>query len=444
MKRWLPLSLLAMLCLSPAAGRADDARTAELERKVDVLTQEIENMKLGDAAPDTGRLVSRMGLGPAASKVYGERSGVSIGGYGEMLLDRFDRAREDDTPSGAVDRIDFLRQVLYFGYKFNDQLLFNSEIELEHAGVKDEAEVEVDPLTGEGEAELSGEVGLEFAYVEWAPRPTFGARAGMLLIPLGWTNELHEPPIFFTARRPDVEQRIIPTTWRGNGAGVFGELPNGLAWRAYVTEGLNAAHFSAAGGIRSGRQSGSQSLATKPAFSGRVDWASPAGFVVGASAFTGDAWQEAQPAGGNLAPRVTLCDAHARVQWRALEARALYAAGSMSDADLVSDALGLTGSDRLGERFFGAYVEGAWDVLAAFAPGSRYGASVYARFETWDTQEDVDAAGADDPANERSALTIGASFKPHPNVVVKLDRQNRHDEADTAVGQWSAALGYLF
>src|SRR6185503_6045485 len=116
---------------------------------------------------------SKLGFGPAASKVY-TAHGVSVGGYGEMLY-----TRTDDVPGRDRDRLDFLRQVIYLGYKFDDQLLFNSEIELEHAGVIDEAEVEVDPTTGEGEAELSGEVALEFAYVDWAPRRELGVRAGM-------------------------------------------------------------------------------------------------------------------------------------------------------------------------------------------------------------------------------------------------------------------------
>src|SRR5262249_33897856 len=57
------------------------------------------------------------GFGPGASKVY-SASGVSIGGYGEMLYENFDRTREDDALSGALGRIDFLRAVIYAGYKF--------------------------------------------------------------------------------------------------------------------------------------------------------------------------------------------------------------------------------------------------------------------------------------------------------------------------------------
>ena len=292
--RWFPwcLCLAALMagCVLSNPAVADDETSRELARRIDVLTQEVERLKRGTAA-DTTRLAARMGLGPSASKVYGASKGVSLGGYGEMLYENFDRERENGTPSGQLDRLDLLRSVLYVGYKFDDALLFNSEIEIEHAGIRDEATVEgqADPLTGDvtGTAELSGQVVVEFAYLEWLHRRELGIRAGLLLVPLGIVNELHEPPGFFGARRPEVEQRIIPTTWRANGIGVFGELGYDISYRMYLTEGLNASHFKAAG-IRGGRQSGSQSLLTRPAVSARIDYSAPPGLVIGGSIFTGD------------------------------------------------------------------------------------------------------------------------------------------------------------
>ena len=422
--RWFAGTLLCMLVASPAF--AQEERLKELERKVEVLTEELAGMRLG-AAADTGRYVSRFGLGPAASKVYAGR-GISVGGYGEMLFEAFDREREDGALAGLTDRIDFLRQVLYVGFKFNDDLLFNSEVEIEHAGVQDEAEVAVDPGTGEGSAELSGEVVLEFAYIEWATRPDIGLRAGMLLAPVGLINEMHEPTVFIGARRPEVERNILPTTWRANGAGIFGELGGTLAYRAYLVEGLDATGFSASSSIRGGRQSGSQSLFTKPALTGRLDFSGITGLLVGVSGFTGDSWQGPQPA-TRLSPRVTVLDAHARLQWRGLEARGLYASGHLDDAGPLSDALGLAGNARLGEKFFGYYVEAGYDVLATMSPGNRYRLIPYARYERYDTQDDV-PGGVENPALERTVATFGAAFHPHPNVVFKADRQDRQNEAE--------------
>ena len=441
------LSLVLLLASAyTSASAADEETTRELARRIDVLTQEVEQLRLATAADTTTKLTSRMGLGPAASKVYGVSRGVSIGGYGEMLYENFDREREDGAPSGMIDRLDFLRAVFYVGYKFDETLLFNSEVEIEHAGVHDEAAVEgqADPLTGEvtGTAELSGEVVLEFAYIEWLRRREIGVRAGMLLVPVGIVNELHEPTVFIGARRPEVEQRIIPTTWRANGIGAFGDVGTGVAYRLYVTEGLNAAHFSAAG-IRDGRQSGSQSLFTRPAVTARVDYSGTPGLVVGGSVFTGDCWQEFQPTASDLTPRLTLFDLHARWQWRGLQANALYASSSLSDAGALSDALNLTGTDRIGDSSYGTYVEGAYDLAPLWWPESRFALSPYFRWETYDTQEDV-SGGAENPALEHTIVTAGAAFRPHPHVVMKFDRAWRSNAAETDTSQWNLALGYMF
>ncbi len=424
MMRWIVI--LALLAVATPV-RAQDERVSELERKVDLLTEEIERLKLGEVA-DTGRTAPRVGFAPAASKVYGIARGVSIGGYGEMLFEKFAREREDGLPSNRAPQLDFLRNVLYVGYKFDDALLFNSEIEIEHAGIGGVA---------------AGEVVLEFAYLDWAPRREVGVRAGLLLIPIGLTNEWHEAPVYIGARRPDVEQRIIPTTWRANGAGLFGMLPGGLAYRVYLTEGLHARRFTAAGGIRDGRQSGSRARVLKPALSGRLDWTGTPGVLVGVSSYTGDGWQEAQPVDTLLTPRVTLLDLHARFDWRGLQARGVLVRGWQEDAADLSDKLGLTGSNRLGDSFWGYYVEAAYDVLPLADPGTRYGILPYFRFERTDTQDDV-SRGSENPANDRITLTTGLALKPHPNVILKLDHQRRRNQAKTETSQWNAAIGYLF
>lgn len=421
--------LALALAAAPAAGTpADSSRVAELDRKVDALTREIEDMRMGEAAGGA-TYEARHGLAPAASKVYGAPPGVSLGGYGEMLFERFDARREDDAASGRLPRLDLLRQIVYVGYKFSDEVLVNSEVEIEHAGT--------------GEEPLEGEVSVEFAYIDWSRDPRIGVRAGMLLAPIGLVNEMHEPPVFIGARRPDVESAIIPTTWRVNGAGVYGAFPSGLSYRAYLTEGLDARGFTASRPIRGGRQLGSEARATRPALSARVDYASARGFTVGCSGYRGDSWQDHQPDSLRLSPVTTLVEAHATFERGGFLARALFVRGMLDDAGVLSDALGLTGMERLGESFHGFYVEGAYDVLPLLVPGTAYALAPYARWEMLDTQESV-PGGAEDPANEQTLLSVGLAFRPHANVVLKGERQQRSNEADTATSQWNVQLGWLF
>src|SRR5438105_3327272 len=210
----LPVLMLLLLVLSPAA-RADEDRVTALERKVDALTRELDALRLGAPPADTGavRLAPLAGLGPAASRVYGGKHGVSIGGYGEALLTRIPGRREDGVRGPTVTSFDVVRAVVSLGYRFDDRLLLNSELEWEHAGVRDEASVAVNPGTGRGSADLSGEASLEFGYLEWARTQALGLRAGLLLVPVGLTNEMHEPLVTLAARRPRPEDLVIPTTW---------------------------------------------------------------------------------------------------------------------------------------------------------------------------------------------------------------------------------------
>src|SRR5262245_54030486 len=59
----------AIQALRTAPAGGDVARLAELDRKIELLTEEIERLRLGEAAsPAAGPAVR--GFGPAASKVY--------------------------------------------------------------------------------------------------------------------------------------------------------------------------------------------------------------------------------------------------------------------------------------------------------------------------------------------------------------------------------------
>ena len=64
----------------------------------------------------------------------------------------------------------------------------------------------------------------------------------LVLIPSGLVNQLHEPTAFLGARRPDVEELIIPSTWRELGAGVYGTI-GPVSYQAYGVNGLNAAGY---------------------------------------------------------------------------------------------------------------------------------------------------------------------------------------------------------
>ncbi|HET8714498.1 MAG TPA: hypothetical protein VFM16_01650, partial [Holophagaceae bacterium] len=228
----LPLLALA-LAASPLAAqeagapKTETQRLQDLERKVDILSRQLEAQQAGPAAPAPTE--GSYGLGAAASKVYGATGGLSVGGYGEFLYQSFDKKLQDGTVDPVNDQFDTLRGVFYLGYKFNDRIVFNSEMEFEHSGYSDE--------------HPEGEAILEFAYLDFLINKAVNVRAGQVLLPLGFTNEQHEPPAVLSAQRPYLEQGggILPSTWHENGVGLHGDLPGELAYRVYLVEGLNAA-----------------------------------------------------------------------------------------------------------------------------------------------------------------------------------------------------------
>ncbi len=426
------LAAIGLLLAVPAAAFGAEAVSmapgaSEFERRLDILAQEVDRLKGSDGSKaDVRRPIH--GLGPSAGTVYFVPSGASLAGYGEMVYENPGGSREDGQPSGKMDTADFLRAVLYTGYRFSDSVIFNSEIEFEHAS------------TGKG-----GEASVEFAYLDFFLTPSANVRAGLLLIPMGFINERHEPATFAGSLRPDVERFIIPTTWRENGLGVFGELFPGFEYRAYVMAGLRATGFAGSDGIRGGRQSGAKSRSEDLALAARVDYTAVPGVLVGASIFTGESGQaEKTPSGEGFGARTTLWDVHAEINYRALEIRALFASGTVSDAEKINAAAKLTGNKSVGERLFGWYVQAGYDLVPLIRPGSSQAATPFVRYERYNTQESVPAGFSADPANDRTTVTYGLTYKPISNVAVKTEWQDRRNKARTGVGQFNLGLAYMF
>jgi hypothetical protein len=414
------------------AAAAEAARLEELSRQLQVLAQEVERLKIGEAAAPAPAGMGPMG--PAASKVYRTERGLSIGGYGELLYrHKSDRGEaeasvsrgkeEEEEGEEGGNRLDLQRAVLYFGYKWNDHFLFNSEVEYEHGGK---------------------EVGVEFAYLDYLWRPQANFRAGLLLLPMGFLNELHEPTVFLSADRPDTEQLLLPTTWTENGFGLFGQS-GPWSYRTYVVDGFDATGFSEKG-LRGGRQEGKLAKADSFAWVGRLDYNPLPGLVIGGSAYVGDAGQDLEtPEGRALGVRTKIAEGHLEWKWRGLSLRALGAQARVADVAALDAALGLTGDASVGERLQGYYLEAGYDVLAGSAGnGGERSLTPFARYERVDTQERVPAGFVADPANDFHSLTLGVAYKPIEQLVFKLDHQRVDTEAGTGSNRFHALLGYIF
>ncbi len=400
-----------------------EERLEELARQIEILAAELEDLRVGEAIVAEAS-TSLYGLGPGASKVYRTERGVSIGGYGEWLGSFYDGEDQSGDPSGTTDTLDDLRAVIYLGYKFSDRWLLNTEIEFEHASTS-----------------KSGEASVEFAYLDYLWRESLGIRAGLILVPMGFINEMHEPTTYLGANRPETERRIIPSTWRENGAGIFGSW-GALSYRTYILNGLDASGFSASG-LRGGRQKGSKAKAEDLAWVGRLDWDPTPGLTLGLSAWAGQSGQDLRTdAGRAVEVQTVIWEAHLDWRWRGLEVRGLWAEAELDDVAELNNALGLEGAFSVGERLEGVYVQVGWDLLAG-----RKGQKALIPFFRWedlDTQARVPDGWWADPANRAEILTLGLSYKPLEQIVVKVDWQQVDNGASTGIDRFSLGLGYVF
>lgn len=431
-----PLTLLLVAGASALHAQApapltESERIQQLERKVDALSQALEQERGSGPATSSPAKGGGDGLGTAASRIYGVASGVSLGGYGEFLYQNFDRRLQNGADQPQHDAFDTLRGVFYVGYRFNDWILFNSEMEFEHSGVSDE--------------HAEGEAILEFAYLDFLIHPGFNVRAGQVLLPIGFTNEQHEPPSVLSAQRPFLEQEggIIPTTWHENGVGIHGRLfSEALSYRVYAVTALNAAGFSAAG-ITGGRQDGHQAMADRFGLSGRLDWTPMPGTTLGAAFYHGSSPYAPSTSTQVFAITlpVTLGEVHAEYKGDGWQLRGIYARTTIGAAG--PESLGLANPvSQVGTRQWGGYLEAGYDVLRA--AGSRQALIPFLRWERMNLQQQVVAGVLADPANDLSIVTAGFSWKPIPQVAVKASWNRIHNAARSGRNELDLGLGYEF
>lgn len=418
MKRMLILTACAWALAGNVHAQTDGARLDELERQADVLAREIEKLKLQDVAIAPGERAH--GLSPSASKVYFKDQGVSLGGYGEALYQNFD-------DKAKTDEWDFLRMVLYAGYRYNEKLVLNTELEVEHASTDKE-----------------GYVSVEFAYIDYLARPEFNLRGGMLLVPVGLISEYHEPTTFLSARRPDVESRIIPSTWRENGVGIFGDVA-GFSYKAYLMNGFDGEDFTAAG-LRGGRQKGSEAKAEDLAGVARLDYTAVDGLLIGASAYYGDSGQDLP-----FSLQTLIYEAHLDWEWKGLEVRALAVAAEVDGAGDFNNYLLASSEgepeaptlDPVGEEMQGWYVQLGYDLFSVLRPGEA-SLTPFVRYEELNTQDKVPAGFTASGKYDTEVLTVGLNFKPIAEIVTKVEYQFYDNAANSASDQLNIGLGYIF
>lgn len=417
LRRWtLGVAATALLIAFPlAAAQASDD---DVREKVDVLAEELASLREQLAIPATDEeLTSSYGLGPAASKVYGVSEGVSLGGYGEFY---FASPIEDTDETGAVNTADFYRFIAYFGYKFTDQIVMNTEIEFEHA------------TTSSNFQGKSGSVSVEFSYLDFLLHDAFNVRAGNLLVPVGFVNVMHEPAFYRGNFRPEIERRIIPSTWRELGIGIHGNVQEDLRYTAYVVNGLEGADFGSKG-VRGGRQKGNRVIWEDVAGVAALHYEPTGPVSVSTSGYYGgaDHGQFLDDAMNEIEVNNWIWEAHASVEHRGFHLRGLFAISGIDGADELLASPAWAGDPDVPEGQMGWYLEGAYDV-APWLLGRDTSAVVspWVRYEDFDLHDQMPDGVDANPARAEQLLTIGVEVKPTPKVVLKGEYVHQAHDAD--------------
>ena len=347
---------------------------------------------------------------------------TTVGGYGEVHYTNSDSLNS----SGSID---LKRFVFYLAHSFNDRISFRSELEVEDAKVAG--------------GEAGGEVSLEQAFIDYKFAEPATLRAGLVLMPIGIINEVHEPPTFNGVDRPLYDDIVIPTTWRELGAGVAGSIPGveGLVYRAFLVNGLRAEGFSGADGLRDGRQEGQNASFANVALAGRVEWARP-GLKLGLSGYYGGSANNATglPSGAFAAP-VFIGAIDGRYEIGAFQFRGEAATESVGDAEAINTLYG----NAVGSRIAGWYLEAAWNALHLLARNSSQRLVLFARYDRDDTHAAVPTGTPRNPAFDRNVTTLGLTWKPISQVAFKGDYAFRRNAAhlleDDVV---SLGIGWMF
>ena len=420
MKQKLGFMALMVLAFLLAAAPGYSANTQELERKIDLLADEVDDLK------------SR-GIGAGTS----DHNRVSVHGYGEMHFNRTTQER-------GSTQIDNHRFVIGVHALLTDWIHLNAEIDFEHA---------------------AQELEFEFAHLDFLLSPGLNARAGVMLAPVGLLNEFHEPNLFWTSERPLLQSRMIPTSWSAGGVGLFGTPMEGVNYRLYAMNSLQSiTKDSTANGNGSGGNGGSgDSFGTNGIRGGRKqvngaiadDWSVYArveftkllpGLQVGFSLVNGDTTHNIISADGNM----TLLEADIQYRREWFDMNASIVNTHVEDARemnkfCASAPSANSCSGGIAENNFGFNVQAGVHLPQLMGWKTSHDIVPHFMFERVRTQDEMPAGTDPDKSKNRDAVyTFGVAYLPTPEVALKVDHTHTMLQDNTSTDQFNMAIAYMY
>jgi hypothetical protein len=395
-------------------------------------------------------------------------AGLSIGAYGEFF---FGAQRNPAAGGQWQTGFDARRFVLLPVYQITDNIIFNAEIEFEHAG------------SGfDNDDKLHGTAEIEQLWIDFKIVDQFNWRApGIDLVPIGYINQHHEPTQFYSVLRPELYNGLVPSTWKVPGSSVYGTIVEGLKYQVMVSasqedfgdsfdarteaktvpplgtpyapgiDGLNALGFS------NPPLGDFQQLTSTMAVSGRLDIAPTfwPGFAGSVSAYYSP---NTTPRGahddmGNFLGHSSLTMFDAEFRYRVpntgLELRGEYVQAWFGNPGNLRANNDTDPSNNVGRTMWGASAEVAYHVPLGTILNSQWKAVPFYRY----TRENLQTngfAGTDDNfptgAGQLQFHTAGVAVFPSPKLVLKANYQKviNNDPAGANADSFLGAVGFFF
>jgi hypothetical protein len=326
--------------------------------------------------------------------------------------------------------------VFFIGYDFGKGWKLGSEIEFEHGGTESAVEIEEEE-TGEYESEIErgGEVALEQFWIQKTLSNSFNIRMGHIIVPIGLTNQYHNPTEFFTVYRPEGESTIIPSTWHETGISIWGKTKN---WRYEVQflAGLDANRFGSQNWINGGDGSPYEfKLATSYAGAFRVDnymipylrWAvsgyagNSAGNTLEPDKFTG------------LKGTVSIGSFDFHYERPALIVRGSFDYGHLSDSEAITIANNNSRQDSpspktpVASDAISAGIEAGYDLFSFISSTKSKGEKLFlfGRYEYYDSMFNTEGSVIENECWGRQRVAGGINYKPMKELVIKAEFSHR-------------------
>lgn len=396
------------------------ASTQELERKIDLLSDEVDDLK-------------NRGIGGGTT----DHNRVSVHGYGEMHFNH--------NISDSSTTIDNHRFVIGVHALLTDWIHLNAEIDFEHGAQKLE---------------------FELGYLDFLLDPALNVRAGVMLAPVGFLNEFHEPNLFWSVERPLLQKQLIPTSWNGGGVGIFGTPMDGVNYRLYAMNSVQSVtnddtadgdgnggsggsgRAFSSGGIRGGRAEINERIADDFSLFARVEFTKLfPGLQVGFSVVNGDTTHNLIAEDGNM----TMLEADIRYRWKWFDMNATIVNTDIDDAAAMNTFCdGGNGGKRcntnqIASNNFGYNIQAGVHLPQLLGWKTSHDIVPHFMFERVRTQDEMPTGATPDRSKNRDEIyTFGVTYLPIPEVAIKADHTHTILETRKSTDQFNMAIAYMY